>query len=303
MIPFSDAYLTAVDELEEARKQNPKAARKLPEFRPLDEVAKRDGLSHEVSQPLSREEAERYRQISGAYVGLTQRGSGRKFADEFFDPKKRLYEPEELSDLLGTRFLVRKIDDVPAHVADLNSVRSEVSIASKLKKARVLAETATRELAYRLKKNGTAIQEATFDGYRVVTIPPIARRQTSLLPNQFQFESAPPEDTPIAEVPFAGETFRSAYFSLEPGSVAVASNEPRTVFYVMKFERRDPATFAALYAPNGDEYRYRLAAEKQGERHLDDEWMGWLRERAGLKPNWVPPDETRGQTDNTKDEW
>jgi len=302
MIPFSDEYLTAVDELEDARKRDPKAKKVLPPHRSLKEVAQREGLIHEVTKPLSRDEAERYGQISGADVGLTQRGSGRKFADEFFDPKKRLYEPEELTDLLGTRFLVRKIEDVPAHVVELDLVRSEVSLACKMKKARVLAENAARELAEQLKKKGVAAKDATFEGYRVVTIPPITRRQSTFLPNQFQPEIGPPEDTPILEVPYAGEAFRNAYFGLQAGSIATAPNEPRTVFYVMTLERRQPATFAALYAPNGDEFRYKLSAERQGERQLDEEWMGWLRQQAGLKPDWVPPNEAKGGDEKTRDE-
>src|SRR5262249_54264989 len=138
-------------------------------------------------------------------------------------------------------------------------------------------------------------KDATFEGYRFVTIPPITRRQTTLLPGRFQFETGPPEDTPIVEVPQPGEAFRDAYFGLQPGSVAVAPNQPRTSFYVMSLERREPATFSPLYAPNGDELRYKLAAQRQAGRQLIDEWMGWLRQQAGLKPDWVPPDEARNK--------
>ncbi len=52
---------------------------------------------------LSREEAERYGQISGAELGLARLSGGKKFADEFFDPKTSLYEPEELTDFLGNK--------------------------------------------------------------------------------------------------------------------------------------------------------------------------------------------------------
>ena len=61
-------------------------------------------------------------------------------------------------------------------------------------------------------------------------------------------------------------------------------------------ERREPATFATLYAPNGDELRYKMFARDQAGRLLDDEWMGWLRDQAGLDRNWVPPDESKGKT-------
>ena len=74
---------------------------------------------------LSREEAERYGQISGAEVGLARLSGGRKFADEFFDPKTSPFEPEELTDLLGTRrTLARKIKDAPPRVPSLDEVRN-----------------------------------------------------------------------------------------------------------------------------------------------------------------------------------
>ncbi len=137
----------------------------------LKELAQREGLSYEVTPLLSREQAEQFGQISGAEVGMARLSGGRKFADEFFDPKKALYEPEELTDLLGTRFLARKIKDVPPHVPSLDEVRSEVSLAWKMAKARPLAEKAAQELAEQLKKKADALKDGTVEGYRVVTIP------------------------------------------------------------------------------------------------------------------------------------
>jgi peptidyl-prolyl cis-trans isomerase D len=292
-IPFADEYLTAVDELE-AEKQNPKAVKALPTAPPAKELAQREGLIHEVTRPLSLEEAERYGTISGAQIGLTQRGGGRKFAEEFFDPKKRLYEPDELTNLDGTRFLARKIEDVLAHVAPLEEVRSDVSLACKMAKARVLAEKAASDLAAQIRKRGALPKDPTFEGYRVVTLPAIARLQTAFIPARF--EVGPPQETPIPEIPHAGESFRNAYFELHPGLIEVAPNQPRTVFYVMALDRREPATFAALYAPNGDEYRYKRSAYVQASKQLEEEWMGWLRQQAGLKPDWVPPDEVKGKS-------
>jgi peptidyl-prolyl cis-trans isomerase D len=300
LIPFSDEYSTAVDDLAEARKQNPKATKALPTPPSLEELAKREGLSYEQTKPLSHEEADRYGQISSAEVGMTRTSGGRRFAEEFFDPRKRLFEPEELTDLLGTRFLVRKIEDTPAHVAPRDEVRSEVIFALKMKAARGLAEKAAQDVALQLKKKGGTSKDATFEGYRVVVIPPITRRQSSFMPSvpgQFPFESARVEDTPIVEVPHVGEAFRDSYFGLQSGSIAVAYNQPRTIFYVLSLERREPATFAALYAaPNNDEYRYKISAQRQATRQIGDDWMVWLREQAGLKPDWVPPDEAKGKS-------
>ena len=90
-----------------------------------------------------------------------------------------------------------------------------------------------------------------------MTIPAIAREQTPFSSPGRSDTGDEPEETPIPEVAVPGESFRKAYFALQPGSVAVAPNQPETVYYVMVLERREPATFAALYAPNGDEFRYK----------------------------------------------
>ncbi len=75
----------------------------------------------------------------------------------------------------------------------------------------------------------------------------------------------------------------------------MAPNEPKTVYYVMALGNREPATFAKLYAPNGDEFRYKTMARDQAARRLDEQWMGWLRQQAGITPDWVPPDEAKGK--------
>jgi hypothetical protein len=63
----------------------------------------------------------------------------------------------------------------------------------------------------------------------------------------------------------------------------------------MALDRRDPATFAALYAPYGDQRRYESSTRDHEARHRDEEWMGWLRQKAGIKSDWVPPDEAKGK--------
>ncbi len=110
---------------------------------------------------LSREEADHYGLISGAEVGLTRLSGGRKFADEFFDAKTQLFEPEELTDLLGTRFLARKLKDIPPHVRPLEEIRPAVVLAWKRAKARPLAKKAAEALAEKLRNKSAAIKDGT----------------------------------------------------------------------------------------------------------------------------------------------
>jgi hypothetical protein len=300
LIPYYEDHAAAQDEIEESAKLGTKSKRGLPAPIDLKELAQREHLDYETTPLLSREQSEQFGQLASAEVGTSRLSGGRKFAEEFFDPKKGLYEPEELTDILGTRFLVRKVKDVPPHVPTLDEIRPEVSLAWKLSKARPLAEKAANELAEKLKKKADALKDGTIEGFRVVSIPPITRLQNSFPPSRD--DSAGPEETPIPDVLYAGESFRKAYFDLQPGSVAVAPNQPRSVYYIMVPERREPATFAALYAVNGEDYRYRMSASQQAVRQLDEQWMGWLRKKAGLAADWVPPDEARGKTAPSDDD-
>ena len=47
-------------------------------------------------------------------------------------------------------------------------------------------------------------------------------------------------------------------------------------------ESGDTATFAALYAPAGDEFRYKSFARERAERQLMESWMSSLRGQAGV---------------------
>jgi hypothetical protein len=290
---FFDGYQDVLDAREEAEKEGSKSLPPLPEPGDLKELAKRENLNHEMSPLLSREDAERYGQIKDAQVGLSKVGDGKKFTDEFFDPKTALYESVTLSDFLGTRYLARKVKDAPPRVPPLEEVRSEVSLAWKTEKARPKAKEAADKLAEQLKKPAEPPKDATFQGYRVVTIPAIARKFSPLNLTSSPYRMSEPEETPISEVPTAGEAFRTAYFGLEPGTVAVAPNQPETSYYVMTLDRREPATFAALYAPAGDEFRYKSFAREQADRQLMENWMSWLRKQAGVPADWVPADEAK----------
>lgn len=300
MIPFADSYEDALDAINEAKKAGEPTNATLPKPKSLEDMAKKEGLEHELSPLLSRDRAERYGEIAAAEVGLTPLSGGRKFAVEMFDPKTVLYEPVELTDVLRRRFLVRKMEDHAPRVPKLEEIRSEVILAWKMKQARPLAEKAAKELADQIRKEGGKVKGETVQGRPVITTPPITRLQPGFpIPGQM-LASGPPTETEIAQIPNAGEALRNAYFDLKEGEVAVAPNQPMTTYYVLTLDRRVPATFEALYAPNGESVRYRFEAQTSAARQREDEWMNRLRSDAGVKADWVPPDEaereaSRGQ--------
>lgn len=289
---FFDEYQQALAQREEAG-GGAAGAPALPKPPDLKELARAEHLDYELTPMLSREDAENYGQLASAQVGLgTQRGT-RTFVDEFFSTRSSLYESVELTDQLGTRYLVRKIKDVAPRVPPLDEVRSQVILAWKMDRARPLAKKVADEIAAQLEKQPAAIKDGTYQGYRVVTTPVIPRKQVPPTLSLNPFDLGEPRDTPISEVASPGEAFRSAFFSLQPGKAVVAPNQPETAFYAMVLDRRDPATFAALYAPNNDEFRFRKQARDQADRLLLEDWMAWLRHQAGVPTDWVPPDEAR----------
>ena len=61
----------------------------------------------------------------------------------------------------------------------------------------------------------------------------------------------------------------------------------------MTLNRRVPASFSALYAPNGDYFRYRSEALSEAYKAREDAWMKHLRAEAGLSETWAPSDENK----------
>ncbi len=288
---FADSYHDALDAINEAKKQGQTISTQLPKPTDLKELATKAGLDYESTPLLSLERAEHYGEIAHAEAGLTRMSGGRKFAAEFFDPKTNLFEPVELTDQVGRRFLARKVEDNAPRVPTLEEVRSQVVLSWKMEKARPLAQKAADDLAAEIRKAGGKITGDTIQGHPVVTTSGITKLQPGFpLPNQY-FQTGPPTLTPIPQITSAGEAFRDAYFSLDPGTVSVAPNQPRTIYYVLTLDHRSTAPFAALYAPNGELLRYRNEVQGDALRHRTDEWMAQLREEAGLPKNWVPPDE------------
>jgi hypothetical protein len=288
MIPFLDK----VDAFEEAKKSGEKTAVALPVPDSLESIAEKEGLQYRITGLLSREEAQHQGALSSAEVGLNRLSGGRKFPDEVFDPKSALFEPIELTDFSGQRFLLRKLQDVPPRVPVLDEIRGDVVLAWKKKEARKFAQQAADELSAKLEREGGKITGDVVAGHKVTTTDPVARLQIGLpLPGRI-YENGPPTPSDI-QLPAAGNALRDAYFGLDEKDVAVAPNEPQTVYYVLTLNRRIPATFAALYAPNGDLYRYRNDAFEEALKKHDDEWMSALRKEAGLEPGWVPSDEAK----------
>jgi len=295
---FADKYNNAVEDNAEARKSGSTTVVPVPRPTSLADVARAEGLTHEITPLLTYDQAKDYGTISRATVGSNpMQPSTIKFADAVFAPKSPLYDGMEFSEVSGRRYLARKLEDVEAHVAPLAEVRPAVVAAWKLDKARGLADAAATAVAATIKAAGGRIKEELVAGRPVIAIDSVTKLRPGMpMPGPgLQFGQPTPVDLP--QVPNAGDDLRETLFGLKPGDVAVAADTPRTTFYVLSLDRRVPSTFAGLYGPTGMPTAYLTDAYRSAILAEDKQRMEALRASAGLKPDWAPPDEKDREDD------
>lgn len=290
MTTFSELYNDTLEANQDASAAG-QATRALPTPKGrIKPIAAREGLVHEITPLMTVEEAERRLPI-----GLAKTPDGRSFAEVIFDSRRPVYDPFDLADDRGRRFLAWKLADLPPRVPTLAEVRAEVVRAWKMEQARGLAEKAARELAEKAKKNGGDLRAAAAPR-PIVTTDPIPRLMPGMpMMGQFGFTFGPPRPSELVRVPHAGEAFREAYFGLQPKDVVVEPNAPKTVYYVMTLRDRQAAEFQGLYGLRGP---YQSMAREVAQDELirrDSQWMAALRREAGLRPDWVPADERKDQ--------
>lgn len=279
LLPFSDKYAEAADDLAEAKKLDKNAKATLPPLNDISVAAEKDGLTREVTPLLTRADAENYGRIASAEIGLSRFSGGRRFAEEFFDAKSQLMEPYEFTDAEGRRYLARKIEDNQPKVPPLDQVRTEVISAWKTDQARPLAEKDAKAFAETVRKADGKIVDDIVDGHAVIIVSPTTRLQPggtgSIMPEFLN----------------PGDELRSAIFDLADGEVAVAANAPKTVYYTVAVDKRNTASVSTLFGPNGMYTIYQNETTREINRKQAEAWMKGLRADAGLPADWAPDDE------------
>jgi peptidyl-prolyl cis-trans isomerase D len=287
-----------LDRLDEAAQANDEAREAGRDTKPLPEpkaddgstqlaaLAKAKGLEYHATPPITREQAEdpETSPIARASAGGRLPGMGTKFADYVFQPRASVYEPFELSDERGRRFLAWKLADREPAVPPLAEVRDEVVRAWKLEKARAKAEAAAKALADKARAAGGDLSAAAAAEKRVV-IPTDAVPEISPsfdLDNPATFGQLRPTEIPQLDRP--GEKLREAYFALKKGDVQVAPNAPKTTYYVLALKERSAADVPqAIYNPMGArlDLEPSVAQREAVLRYI--EWMEYLRKQAGVE--------------------
>ena len=287
--PYADAYADRQALIDEAKKEKRTVeAADLPKLVGLEEVARKYGLSHEVTPALTQEEAEHYGRIAAARSGSGRSGDGLDFDHTMFDKKTGLFEGVELADNLGDRFLARKLADEPAHIAPLGEVRDQVVRAWKVGKARPVARKAAEDYAAKLRGEGGQIKALTVDDRPVLAIDNVTKMQSGMLmppmpDSGFQSQRTPAVPSEILQIPNAGADLLDSMFALKAGEVAVKPDAPETTYYVIALDDRKPAGFLALMGPNGAYANYDSETRTELIRKSYADGIARLREQANFK--------------------
>ena len=290
---YADKYLDVQAEIADARKENRSTeGLEVPKFEDLAAVAKKYGLSHEISPPLTQEEAEKFGRIAMARTGSGRLNDGADFDHTLFASKTNLFEGIEFNDTLGDRYLARKLSDEPAHIAPLSEVRDQVVRAWKIEKARPLARKAAEEYAAKLRSEGGMIKSLTVDDRPVLAIDNVTKLKSGMpVPSQvageFRFERGPATPTEIRQIPEAGPKLLDSLFARKAGEVAVEPDRPETTFYVMALDSRQPASYMALMGPSGAFATFGSETRLDVMRKSYTEGMARLREQAKYKETRV----------------
>ncbi len=255
MDPFLDQYDSAIEANREAVEAG-RGEAKLPEpvkdgVSPVKVEAERLGLSYEKTPMLDRTDAELIMPIARAQYGSGVAGRRIAFGDYVFAPRSSVYEPFEMSDAFGQRYLGWKLLDVADRVPTFEEVKPKVVEAWKLEQARELAKKDAEALADQARLKGGDLAGVAESRTLVSTTDlPKIMSTPSLSPFQ------PPESRPaeIPELPQASDELREALFSLAPGEVKVEPNRPKTTYYVMTLNRRTEADLQELFGPTGSRF-------------------------------------------------
>jgi len=231
-------------------------------------IAEQQGLTGGSSELVNRLEAIATPGIGGSFQLAMSREFGvqqQRWSDLLFDRSAPLLQPVGSRDVEGNRYLSWKSEDQEDFVPSFPAVREDVTRAWRIVESRPLAEKAAETLAAEARDGGKTLEAvaAARGGLEVSKVGPFTWLDRGTAP----FGSAPELSQPDG-LSMPGEDFMKAVFSLEPGQVATAFNEPRTVCYVIRLAALEPgdAQLKELFvAAARDPRRIAVAADGDAE--------------------------------------
>jgi hypothetical protein len=260
---------------------------KVPPAPDVMKLAAEHGLEGVTSEFVSPAEAARSGGIGGSFqIAFSERFGMRqqRWIDLVLAPGAPRFRPVETRDITGVRYLSWKTEDRPPFTPPFAEIRDEVARVWKLLEARPLARKRAEEIMASATSRTLAEAIAGSDGLESTTAGPF----TWLTRGTAPFGSAPMLSNPDG-IEMAGEALMKAVFSLEPGGIAVAFNEPETVCYCIRL---------ASLEPDEETMRERFRGVELDPRRLEtlavvesrdalSRWMADIEKRRGV--TWVRP--------------
>jgi outer membrane biosynthesis protein TonB len=244
-------------------------------------IAEKQGLTGGTSELVNRSEAFATPGIGGSFEITMSRELGmrqQRWIDMLFDRSGPLLRPIATRDIEGNRYLSWKTEDQQQFVPSFPAARDDVLRAWGIVEARPLALGAAEQLAADVKTGGKSLAEAAAarGGLEVVKAGPFTWLDRGTAPFGSMPELSQPEGLAMP-----GEDFMRAVFSLEPGEVAVAFNEPKTVCYVLRLVGLEPADpqLRELFLAAARDPRRLVAAAEEDATGVFSRWMRSVEER------------------------
>ncbi len=291
-------YLSALESAKESKAVPPD-----PPQRPnLEEIARREGFQYGQTELLPRWEVE------ALEIGKSTDSQGVPFSQVVFDLREFL--TCRTFDINQNQYLAWPTERVEEHVPEFTDpgVREEVLQAWRLIEGRKLAETECGRLASEAEKSGKTLAEylAGMEEFKDARIIPETEPFSWLTYGELDLAwaaSRPPFLSSIKAkrkdpasglvvdedaVDQPGNEFMAAVFSLQPGEIGVAWNQPRSKVYLVRVIEMQPSPaqlYDAFVRQNQQTY---ISVSWYDRIEAYSRWSRNLEEQAGLRWNRAP---------------
>jgi len=242
----------------------------------LGVIAEKQGLTFGKSALVDAGQAVAEGGIGGSFEFMADPRSRFGFRqqlwrDQMFGAGGMTWRPIRSGDVQGNRYLSWKTEDQPEFTPSFDVARPVVERAWRIIEGRALARRHADEIARRATSAGgleAAVAEAAKQSAAAAsaTQPAVKVGPFPWLESGPMAAGGEPVLAQPESLSMPGDEFMRAVFALEPGGVAVAFNEPRTVCYVIRLVEFDPSTAVLqekFLEARGDRRRIGMVAERE----------------------------------------
>ena len=198
----------------------------------LADMAKKHGLTHELTKELS------VRELEETFVGKARDSQTQRQSVTYAAfTTLQLHEPLLARDVDGQWYLVLKTEDQPARIPEFDEVQAEVTAAWKQNKAAELALEAAKDLADKAQKVGGSLSDfMSSKGYEVVTTDLFSARTLGTTPMEMRSGARLSEAPPLNAI---GPEFLDEAFKLQPEQFVALQNHDHSDAYVVRLDRKE----------------------------------------------------------------